>query len=66
MKFVLLACAVPPIAEKCGPEAVQFVEEYVRRFATVIDPQCKMGENGQKATGKKLDTEYLILFFHFS
>ncbi|KAI1729288.1 low-density lipoprotein receptor domain class A domain-containing protein [Ditylenchus destructor] len=40
----LLACALPPINEKCGNEAVEFVQEYVKRFAAVIDPQCRVGE----------------------
>lgn len=40
----LLACALPPIKEKCGPTAVDFVKEYVHHFATSIDPQCNIGE----------------------
>jgi hypothetical protein len=38
----LLSCALPPITEKCGKNAVDFVKEYVRRFATTIDPQCNI------------------------
>lgn len=40
----LLKCALPPVAEKCGMEAADFVKEYVRRFANTIDPQCRIGE----------------------
>ncbi|KAI6235956.1 hypothetical protein M3Y95_00106400 [Aphelenchoides besseyi] len=46
----LLSCALAPISEKCGANATEFVKEYVRRFATTIDPQCKVGETpGVKA-----------------
>lgn len=27
----LLRCSLPPLAEKCGPEAVDFVREYITR-----------------------------------
>lgn len=40
----LLGCAIPAIKEKCGDEAVNFVNEYVQHFASTIDPQCKIGE----------------------
>uniref|UniRef100_A0A915ECU0 Uncharacterized protein n=1 Tax=Ditylenchus dipsaci TaxID=166011 RepID=A0A915ECU0_9BILA len=45
----LLACALPPVTEKCGAEGVEFVQEYVRRFAAAIDPQCKIGEKQEAA-----------------
>lgn len=40
----LLDCSLPPMREKCGPDAVKFVKEYVQHFASAIDPQCKLGE----------------------
>ncbi|KAI6220373.1 hypothetical protein M3Y99_01611600 [Aphelenchoides fujianensis] len=50
----LLGCALAPISEKCGVNATEFVKEYVRRFATTIDPQCRVGE----APGVKAITTY--------
>jgi hypothetical protein len=40
----LLSCSVPAIKERCGEQAVDFVNEYVKHFASTIDPQCKLGE----------------------
>ncbi|VDM26179.1 unnamed protein product [Toxocara canis] len=39
----LLSCALPVISERCGADAVQFITDYVDKFAKAIDPSCKMG-----------------------
>ncbi|KAK0418200.1 hypothetical protein QR680_013430 [Steinernema hermaphroditum] len=38
----LLVCAKPAIVEKCGAEAGAFVTDYVHRFASAIDLQCRV------------------------
>ncbi|CAD5220407.1 unnamed protein product [Bursaphelenchus xylophilus] len=52
----LLSCALPPITEKCGHVAKEFVTEYVRKFANTIDPNCKVGEEFKEEAVKAINT----------
>uniref|UniRef100_A0A158R5R1 DUF19 domain-containing protein n=1 Tax=Syphacia muris TaxID=451379 RepID=A0A158R5R1_9BILA len=38
----LLACARSLIAEKCGPISDDFIKNSIEKFATAIDPSCKI------------------------
>ncbi|VDN06876.1 unnamed protein product [Thelazia callipaeda] len=45
----LLSCAIPLITNKCGEIGAKFVTDYIDKFATVIDPTCKiLGEQSDK------------------
>ncbi|ETN71824.1 hypothetical protein NECAME_04568, partial [Necator americanus] len=38
----LLTCAIAPIQTECGEETSEWVIKYVTKFATAIDPRCKL------------------------
>ncbi|CAD6188605.1 unnamed protein product [Caenorhabditis auriculariae] len=38
----LLTCAISELQTSCGSDAVNWVSSYVTRFATAIDPRCKI------------------------
>ncbi|WKY01481.1 hypothetical protein Q1695_015467 [Nippostrongylus brasiliensis] len=38
----LLTCAITPIHDDCGEETSDWVISYVTKFATAIDPRCKL------------------------
>ncbi|CAJ0596964.1 unnamed protein product [Cylicocyclus nassatus] len=38
----LLTCAIAPIQTECGEETSDWVVKYVTKFATAIDPRCKL------------------------
>ncbi|KIH51332.1 hypothetical protein ANCDUO_18582, partial [Ancylostoma duodenale] len=38
----LLTCAIAPIQTECGEETSDWVIKYVTKFATAIDPRCKL------------------------
>ncbi|CAD5214278.1 unnamed protein product [Bursaphelenchus okinawaensis] len=52
----LLGCALPPITEKCGHVAKEFVTEYVRKFANTIDSNCKVGEEFKEEAVRAIST----------
>ncbi|KJH48954.1 Low-density lipoprotein receptor domain class A [Dictyocaulus viviparus] len=38
----LLSCAIAPIQTECGEETSGWIIKYVTKFATAIDPRCKL------------------------
>ncbi|CAJ0580944.1 unnamed protein product, partial [Mesorhabditis spiculigera] len=38
----LLACAIGPVEQECGQDGAKFIVDYVTKFATAIDPRCKL------------------------
>ncbi|PAV84184.1 hypothetical protein WR25_06113 isoform B [Diploscapter pachys] len=38
----LLSCAMSQIQTDCGEEATSWISDYVTKFATAIDPRCKL------------------------
>ncbi|CAJ0942362.1 unnamed protein product, partial [Mesorhabditis belari] len=38
----LLSCAMVPVEQECGVNGTKFIIDYVTKFATAIDPRCKL------------------------